>query len=195
LLMPVLRAPRMVAPASGKRRASLCRAGKKDVVRESQRMQSESTKVLADILQSEDKAAAAAEAQVAGSFTEEFFHITSALVQMARNEGNVEMADQLESVYFICVEEKEKTLRPEIRLLNRLLRCGTSKERALLLVAERDGALQRDDGYFFELVDKMQGDVSRSKNEPLLAQLKDIESEARAAIADDGAVGQAFGGL
>ena len=52
----------------------------------------------------------------------------SALLQ-ARKEGNKEVCTKLEQVLKIAMEEKQKTLRPEIQLLNNLMAATTVPER------------------------------------------------------------------
>lgn len=47
----------------------------------------------------------------------------------ARKEGNADMTAKLEQVLKIAMDEKQKTLRPEIQLLNQLLACTTPVER------------------------------------------------------------------
>lgn len=83
--------------------------------------------LLRTLLQARDLAAAAREN--AGSLNEEFFMVTNTYIAMAQKEGNVEVASQLESVLKAAWAEKQKTLRPEIRLLNRLLELPTAEER------------------------------------------------------------------
>ena len=43
------------------------------------------------------------------------------MCKQAQKEGNKEVINQLEIVMKICMEEKQRTLRPEIQLLNTLL--------------------------------------------------------------------------
>ena len=47
----------------------------------------------------------------------------------ARKEGNAEVVGRLESVLKIAMEEKQKTLRPEIQLLNSLIAAKSSLQR------------------------------------------------------------------
>ena len=47
----------------------------------------------------------------------------------AKKEGDAAVASQVESVLKVAMAEKQKTLRQEIQLLNRLLAVETSAER------------------------------------------------------------------
>ena len=51
------------------------------------------------------------------------------LRKQARKEGEEDVVGKLEKVLSIAMEEKQKTLRPEIQLLNRLLGAKTGAER------------------------------------------------------------------
>ena len=110
--------------------------------------QIKATELLSQLLQSEDPRAAAR--QNVDSLTEEFFMVSSTYLEMvrtaaaaaaigghdtcsfalntafvacsqAKKEQNSEVAKQLESALKAAMEEKQKTLRPEIQLLNNLL--------------------------------------------------------------------------
>lgn len=47
----------------------------------------------------------------------------------ARKEGNADVTAKLEQVLKIAMDEKQKTLRPEIQLLNQLLACDSPADR------------------------------------------------------------------
>jgi uncharacterized protein (UPF0216 family) len=76
---------------------------------------------------------------------------------------------------------KEKTLRPEIQLLNQLLRAKTKAERQSVL-AQDPPTLVLNDGYFFKLLERMAKDVGRQPENPkqqeLVAQLQAIKFDA-----------------
>lgn len=82
----------------------------------------------------------------------------------------------------MALNEKEKTLRPEIRLLNRLLRETSSSGRDAVF-REDLSLLGSDDGYFADLVKRMLSDVERQPENPrkgeLLRKLKDIKQEVK----------------
>jgi hypothetical protein len=50
-------------------------------------------------------------------------------MMQARKENNPIVLEKLEAVLKIAMEEKQKTLRPEIQLFNRLLAASTQLER------------------------------------------------------------------
>jgi hypothetical protein len=100
----------------------------------------------------------------------------------AKKEGNIEVVNQLESTLKVALAEKEKTLRPEIRLLNRLLRVKSSAERTAIF-QEDLSLLESEDGYFAGLLKRMLTDVERQPEHPrkaeLLAKLKTVKQEMR----------------
>lgn len=113
--------------------------------------------------------------------TEEFFMVGAAYLDMARKEGNPEVVRQLESVMRTAMEEKNKTLRPEIRMLNQLLREKTSSERTKTL--SEYSAFLSPGSYFFHLLNRMLVDVEgqRPPQTKLLAQIRTISKEAKEA--------------
>ena len=56
-------------------------------------------------------------------------HDRYSVLQQARKEGEEDVVGKLEKVLSVAMEEKQKTLRPEIQLLNRLLGAKTGAER------------------------------------------------------------------
>jgi len=151
----------------------------KDIVDRARKQQRAATEVLAALLQAPDKAVAAQE--FTEDLTEEFFMMASAYLDMAKKEGNNEVADQMQKTLEVAMKEKEKSLRPEIRLLNALLRAKEPADRRV--VFQQNGqALTMDDGYFFKLLAMMTNDVTNQKGNPqresLLAQLKAILEES-----------------
>lgn len=97
-------------------------------------------------------------------------------------------------------EEKQKTLRPEIRLLNQLLAAngqGEAQQAQLLASAAAAGVLTMNERYFFSLLDRMTSDVQRqprsASQEQLLARLKSVgmaAAQAAAAAPPTGGAGQ-----
>ena len=51
------------------------------------------------------------------------------MVRKAKKEGNPEVVNQLETTLKIAMQEREKTLRPEIQLLNQVFCFSIFKER------------------------------------------------------------------
>ena len=96
-----------------------------------------------------------------GSLTEEFFHISSAYLQMAKKDGDENVATRLERALKAAMEAKNATLRVEIQLLNNLLGVETDLERKQVLNTKQAGeTLAMNDFYFFTLLDMMMKDVS-----------------------------------
>jgi len=157
----------------------------KKVVQSSKSAQMVATDVIAELLKAHaagpEKLAEACRSNV-GSFNEEFFMIGGTYLQVAKDEGNVDVVGRLDMCMQTALSEKEKTLRPEIRLLNRLLRADTEAQRMALLREEPE-TLASDNEYFFGLVKMMEKDVDGQKHNPnrreLVQKLKKIGKEAR----------------
>ncbi|GAQ85667.1 hypothetical protein KFL_002480050 [Klebsormidium nitens] len=151
-----------------------------EAIKQARNYQLEATQLLAQLLQAKDLQATARENVHA--LSEEFFMIASTYLDLAKKEGNAEVVNQLESTLKVALAEKEKTLRPEIRLLNRLLREKNSSGRNAIF-QEDLSLLQSEDGYFAGLVKRMLGDVERQPENPrkgeLLRKLKDIKQEMK----------------
>lgn len=146
--------------------------------------------MLARLLEAADPAAVAAE-HVA-SLNEEFFWTADTYIKMAKKEGEAEVVARLEAAMRAAFEAKQATLRPEIRLLNRLLGAEGPEQRAEILAgAEAGQQLLMNDRYFFSLLERMLGDVSRQpegeQRAQLLAKLQAVQVDAAAAAERAGA--------
>jgi hypothetical protein len=144
------------------------------------------TDMLAKLLQAGDAAGAVADDYV-DSLTEEFFQIGSAYMQLADKEGDASVASNLKAALKVAMDAKQKTLRPEIQLLNRLLAAETAVARKQALNSGESAArLTMNDRYFFTLLERMEGDVRRSPEGPqrgaLLEKLSDIKADALARL-------------
>ncbi|GLJ14027.1 hypothetical protein SUGI_0224210 [Cryptomeria japonica] len=155
-----------------------CAASESDRVAEMSNFQKKTTELLSELLKAENPRAIA-EKNV-DFFTEEFFAMSSAFMEMARKEGNKDMVKRMGIVLKVAMDEKEKTLRPEIRLLNQLLQQLSELERMTTF----QGFLHylKSDGYFFELLRMMTKDVEMQmdslQKSILLKQLENIKREA-----------------
>eukprot|EP00803_Ostreobium_quekettii_P010158 evm.model.scf_1929.1 EVM.evm.TU.scf_1929.1 scf_1929:2076-2726(+) len=149
------------------------------------RLQVETSQLLAKLLEATDAREVAR--QSAAQMTEEFFTVGSTYLQMARKEGNAEVAGRMESVLKIAMEEKNKTLRPEIQLLNGLLAEEDRVERRRALNRMEAGrVLQMNNRYFFSLLERMRSDVEAQADNPgkqaLLTKLGEIKDDATARL-------------
>jgi hypothetical protein len=133
---------------------------------------------LAELLQCPDPKATAQ--KYIDSLDEAFFHTGSVMIQMAETEGNKDVEEQLRKVLMAALEVKQTTLRPEIRLLNRLLQCDNEKDMKVI-IRESQGLLLSEDGYFLTLLHRMMGDIEGQPDGPqkseLLAKLRFINNE------------------
>eukprot|EP00899_Mesostigma_viride_P023032 jgi/Mesvir1/3913/Mv19856-RA.1 len=147
----------------------------------SRAMQIEGSELLAKLMEAKDVRAAAREN--VDKLNENFFIVTSTYLEMARKEGNQDVVSRIEPILRITMQEKEKTLRPEIQLLNALLRAPSEQERQKIYVEDknRQWFVNPKDSYFFKLVDMMMKDVEQSKGNPkrmfILKQLQEIQKE------------------
>ncbi|KAL0038104.1 hypothetical protein WJX79_002967 [Trebouxia sp. C0005] len=152
-------------------------------VQQARTTQVKTTEVLADLLQAPNIAATAR--KNIDSINEEFFMMSSTYLDMAKKEGNIEVCRKLEEVLRVAMEEKQKTLRPEIQLLNNLMAATTVPERERVL--SQDTAKQAqimNNGYFFGLLDRMISDVNRQpdnrRKKDLMDQLQEINKRTSA---------------
>ena len=63
-----------------------------------------------------------------------YYHQCICLLSQAKKEGNKDVCAKLEQVLKVAMEEKQKTLRPEIQLLNNLMAATTVPERERVCV-------------------------------------------------------------
>lgn len=102
------------------------------------------------------------------------------MVGKARKDGNMDMVKQIECVLKVAMDEKGKTLRPEIQLLNQLLRKNKASERSATFTGNLEYV--RNGSYFFELLRMMTKDVEMQLDSPqkskLLKRLQIIRTEA-----------------
>eukprot|EP00270_Netrium_digitus_P003325 TRINITY_DN13806_c0_g1_i2.p1 TRINITY_DN13806_c0_g1~~TRINITY_DN13806_c0_g1_i2.p1 ORF type:complete len:269 (-),score=52.74 TRINITY_DN13806_c0_g1_i2:169-975(-) len=171
-------------PPSSRTFTTVCRSSSdsSDAVRKSREIQVEGTALLAELLKCDPENLQEKLVQNVESLTEQFFVVTSTYLEMAKKEGNSDVVQQLERVLRAAMEEKEKTLRPEIRLLNQLLRQSRTTERVVTI--NMNLPFLCPDSYFFQLLGRMIVDVQGQKNpsekqQNLLVLLKTIERETR----------------
>ncbi|EFJ12116.1 hypothetical protein SELMODRAFT_425709 [Selaginella moellendorffii] len=157
---------------SSKRYCGVCKASEKDQqdkkIEESRKFQLQATEVLAEILKSAEKEKRAEE--LVDNLNEEFFYIASTYLSMAKKEANVEVVNQVENALKAAMAAKDKTLRPEIRLFNKLLRDNSSAERQQTI--SENHAYLHEGSYFFELLDRMTKDVESQKSSPDRTKLR-----------------------
>ena len=139
--------------------------------------QEAATRLLAELLSAPDLGEAVA--KNAASLTEEFFMVASTYMNMAQGEGNDEVVETLSTVLEAAFQERMKTLPPEIRLLNVLMRAEDAEAREAAMAAD-PGAIGPP---FFKLAEQMLKDVSGQpagqERDAVLAQLEGVLVEAR----------------
>eukprot|EP01018_Ginkgo_biloba_P008445 Gb_30721 [translate_table: standard] len=155
-----------------------CAASEKERVVELSKSQKNSTELMAELLKS-DNPQRVAQVHV-DSLTEEFFSISSTFMEMARKEGNKDMVKRIEYALKVAMDVKGKTLRPEVQLLNQLLRDTSVFERSKTFNSYKQ-YLSRE-SYFFQLLSMLSKDVEMMMDSPqklkLLKQLDCIKKEA-----------------
>lgn len=155
-----------------------CGASESERVAELSKRQMKSTELLAELLKTENPHQFAQEH--VDSLTEDFFLVSSTYMEMARKDGNMDMVKQIECALKVAMDEKGKTLRPEIQLLNQLLRKNRASERSATFTGNLEYV--RNGSYFFELLRMMTKDVEMQPDSPqkskLLKRLQIIRTEA-----------------
>lgn len=155
------------------------------VIERNRAFQVSGSELLMKLLEAKDTRAMAVE--LAPKIGEDFFVVGSTYLDMAKKDKQLEVAARIESALKIAMEEKNKTLRPEIRLLNDLMSKTTSLQRKQTLNTKQAGdTLQLNDGYFFTLLARMTVDVETqpkgASRTSLLQQLKEIKTETTARL-------------
>lgn len=167
--------------------------GDQEQIKKARGKQISSTDLLANLLQAPNLEASAAES--VDSMTEDFFMMASTYLDMAKKEGNKDVASKLEIVLQAAMSAKQSTLRPEIQLLNTLLSCKSAEERGQVFrQPETAKRLVMNDRYFFtKLLDRMITDIqgadsqsgthlASNKQKLLSHQLSLIKEEATACV-------------
>ncbi|GLI66929.1 hypothetical protein VaNZ11_010959 [Volvox africanus] len=147
--------------------------------------QQRSTDLLARLLESPDPTEVAR--QHVERLNEEFFMTGSAYLTLARKDGNVDVAARLERALTAAWSVKHSTLRPELQLLNILVRAETEAERKQLYMSggtDLLSTLVMNDRWFLTALDRMAADVERQPPNPgkaqLMSRLRAIQRETEA---------------
>ncbi|KAG2425595.1 hypothetical protein HXX76_013638 [Chlamydomonas incerta] len=143
------------------------------------------TELLAKLLEASDPTGVAR--QHVEALTEDFFMTASTYLTIARKEGNVEVAGRLERALSAAWTVKQATLRPELQLLNGLVRAESDAARRQMYVnggSDLVDTLCMNDRWFFSMLERMTNDVERQPPNPgkaqLLTRLRSIKKEADA---------------
>ncbi len=133
------------------------------------------SKLLNDILRAPDMDAAIA--QHADQFDEAFLLVLSASIESASEQNRPDVVEVLQRVYRRVIEEAEKRLRPELQMVNRLLRAETPQEREALL---REALTTFDAAGFLEILETLALDAeAQGVSSEFLARLHTILDQAR----------------
>uniref|UniRef100_A0A7I4F6G5 Uncharacterized protein n=1 Tax=Physcomitrium patens TaxID=3218 RepID=A0A7I4F6G5_PHYPA len=159
-------------------RQFVCNALNKDQLDKAKKFQLQATEVLAELLKSSNVQSTAA--KLVDSLTEEFFMVASTYFEM--KEGNAEVMKRIEGVLEVAMAEKGKTLRPEIQLMNKLLNEKDQGKRAETMRSYSQ-YITDSDGYFYELLQRMNNDVEGLKDSPkkqeLLGKIRTVTKEVK----------------
>eukprot|EP00271_Cylindrocystis_brebissonii_P018379 TRINITY_DN5165_c0_g1_i1.p1 TRINITY_DN5165_c0_g1~~TRINITY_DN5165_c0_g1_i1.p1 ORF type:complete len:276 (-),score=54.36 TRINITY_DN5165_c0_g1_i1:320-1147(-) len=154
----------------------------KDLVEKAREAQFNTGTLLAEFLQAENLEAKVAERKE--YLKEDFFTMGSMYLEMARKEGNLEVFAQLQNILEVALAERHKMLRPEIGLLNKLLRQRTSGERLPTIQANLQYFVEG--GYFFQILNQMTLDYDRQpandQRDDMLVRCKSVGREVREAM-------------
>ncbi|PNW71008.1 hypothetical protein CHLRE_17g742550v5 [Chlamydomonas reinhardtii] len=143
------------------------------------------TELLAKLLEASDPTGEAR--QHVESLTEDFFMTSSTYLTLARKEGNADVASRLERALSAAWAVKQATMRPELQLLNGLVRAESDAARRQMYVSggsDLVDTLRMNDRWFFSMLERMTNDVERQPPNPgkaqLLTRLRSIKKEAEA---------------
>lgn len=98
---------------------------------ESQQVVNHALETLQTIVEAEDRRQALMENM--GRIDDTFMYVLSMMMAQAENEGRTEQLQTLGEVQDLIIEEAERQVPPQIRLINRLMRAETDEERRSLL--------------------------------------------------------------
>ncbi|EFJ47400.1 hypothetical protein VOLCADRAFT_92060 [Volvox carteri f. nagariensis] len=147
--------------------------------------QQRSTALLARLLESSDPTGVAR--QSLEGLNEDFFMTGSAYLTLARKDGNADVADRLERALTAAWKVKQSSLRPELQLLNDLIRAETEAERKQLYISGGSdllSTLSMNDRWFASALGRMAADVERQPpnqgKAQLLGRLRAIQKETEA---------------
>ncbi|GLC58075.1 hypothetical protein PLESTB_001315800 [Pleodorina starrii] len=147
--------------------------------------QQRSTALLATLLEAGDPVGVARQ-QLEG-LNEEFFMTGSAYLTLARKDGNPDVASRLERALSAAWSVKQSSLRPELQLLNQLVRADTEAERRQMYLSGGSdllSTLTMNDRWFASTLGRMLADVERQPPNPgkaaLLGKLRGIQRETEA---------------
>lgn len=153
--------------------------------------QAAATRLIASFLEAEDdqsRRLAVEGAAHAGRLDEGLMRMLDMYCRMAEKDGEPEIVAKLRALMEVVFEETQKTLRPEIALLNTLMRKSSdaAARGEALAQAAAAGTLDRDGGYFFSLLERVRRDVGAQRGNPqreetleLLAGVRDQAEKAR----------------
>lgn len=151
----------------------------KEFIKEQRQYQLDASYLLGEMFKAADPVAFADEN--VENLNEGFFQLASFYLSSAKKEGNVEVSAKIEKCLRIAGEAKNRTLRPEIQLFNKLFQAKSAQERQVIY--EADMTCLFSDDYYFQrlLLPKFEEDVKRQKDSPnrkkVLAQLRSINKE------------------
>ncbi|KXZ45602.1 hypothetical protein GPECTOR_53g95 [Gonium pectorale] len=146
------------------------------------------TDLLAQLLQASDPTLVAR--QNVEGLNEEFFMTAGTYLSLAQKEGNTEASSRLGRALTAAWDVKQSTLRPELQLLNRLVRTQAEAARREIYIsggAELVATLTMNDRWFAATLGRMVADVERQPPNPgkasLLSTLRAIQRETEALAA------------
>ena len=103
----------------------------KEMEEQSQRILQQANETLQAILSADDRAQAIREN--VDRIDDTFMYVLSALIAQAEQQGNTQRRQQLQEVQDLIMEEAERQVPPQIRLINRLLQAETETEQRTIL--------------------------------------------------------------
>ncbi len=143
--------------------------------REAQEAMERAARQLNEILRAPDMDAAIAERL--DELDEAFLVVLSANIQAATEQNRPDVVQVLQHIYRRVVEEAEKKLRPELQMVNRLLRAETREEREALL---KEAFSTFNPAGFIEILEVLAADAeAQGVSRDFLDRVYDIIEQAK----------------
>ena len=111
-----------------------------------------------------------------GRIDDTFMYVLSMMMAQAENEGQTEQLQTLREVHDLIIEEAERQVPPQIRLVNRLMRAETDQERRALL--EENAAVVTPElaEMFDALIDQISAEETGAQSEEAIERLRQLKA-------------------
>lgn len=151
---------------------------RKEMEEESQRILQQANDTLQAILNADDKAAAIQEN--VGRIDDTFMYVLSAMIAQAEQQGHAQHAQQLQEVQDLIMEEAEKQVPPQIRLINRLLQAETETEQRTILEENQNLLTPELAQMLNALAEEVTADGQAGQAQEMVGQIRKLQAMVEA---------------